>query len=311
MVKESVARVIDNIQKVIVGKKEVIELLMVAVLSEGHVLLEDVPGTGKTTLARSLAVSLGCGFHRIQFTPDLLPSDVTGISWFNQKKQEFEFRPGPILTNIVLADEINRATPRTQSAMLEAMQEHQVTGDGVTRPLPRPFLVLATQNPIELEGTFPLPEAQVDRFLLRVALGYPEPEEENRMLERFRTSDPLPDLKPVVTTEEILEMQNARKQIRVEPSVRDYIVQIATATRQNPDIQLGASPRASLALYQSSQALAAIRGRDFVIPDDIKAMAPPVLGHRLIMAAQAQLRGRTTQDLIDDIVTSLPVPVEK
>jgi MoxR-like ATPase len=311
MVKESVARIIENIQKVIIGKKEVIELLMVAVLTEGHVLLEDVPGTGKTTLARSLAASLGCDFHRIQFTPDLLPSDVTGISWFNQKKQEFEFRPGPILTNIVLADEINRATPRTQSAMLEAMQERQVTGDGVTRPLPRPFLVLATQNPIELEGTFPLPEAQVDRFLLRVALGYPIPEEESRMLERFRESDPLNELKPVTTPDEILEMQKARKLIRVEPSVRDYIVQIANATRQNPDIQLGASPRASLALYQSSQALAAIRGRDFVIPDDIKAMAPPVLGHRLIMAAQAQLRGRTTQDLIDDIVTSVPVPLEK
>jgi len=311
MVKESVAHIIENIQKVIIGKKEVIELLMVAVLTEGHVLLEDVPGTGKTTLARSLAASLGCDFHRIQFTPDLLPSDVTGISWFNQKKQEFEFRPGPILTNIVLADEINRATPRTQSAMLEAMQERQVTGDGVTRLLPRPFLVLATQNPIELEGTFPLPEAQVDRFLLRVALGYPIPEEESRMLERFRESDPLDELKAVTTTEEILEMQKARKRIRVEPSVRDYIVQIANATRQNPDIQLGASPRASLALYQSSQALAAIRGRDFVIPDDIKAMAAPVLGHRLIMAAQAQLRGRTTQDLIDDIVTSLPVPVEK
>jgi MoxR-like ATPase len=311
MVKESVARIIENIQKVIIGKKEVIELLMVAVLTEGHVLLEDVPGTGKTTLARSLAASLGCDFHRIQFTPDLLPSDVTGISWFNQKKQEFEFRPGPILTNVVLADEINRATPRTQSAMLEAMQERQVTGDGVTRPLPRPFLVLATQNPIELEGTFPLPEAQVDRFLLRVALGYPIPEEESRMLERFRESDPLNELKPVTTPDEILEMQKARKLIRVEPSVRDYIVQIANATRQNPDIQLGASPRASLALYQSSQALAAIRGRDFVIPDDIKAMAPPVLGHRLIMAAQAQLRGRTTQDLIDDIVTSVPVPLEK
>jgi len=311
MVKESVAHIIENIQKVIIGKKEVIELLMVAVLTEGHVLLEDVPGTGKTTLARSLAASLGCDFHRIQFTPDLLPSDVTGISWFNQKKQEFEFRPGPILTNIVLADEINRATPRTQSAMLEAMQERQVTGDGVTRLLPRPFLVLATQNPIELEGTFPLPEAQVDRFLLRVALGYPVPEEESRMLERFRESDPLDELKAVTTSEEILEMQKARKRIRVEPSVRDYIVQIANATRQNPDIQLGASPRASLALYQSSQALAAIRGRDFVIPDDIKAMAAPVLGHRLIMAAQAQLRGRTTQDLIDDIVTSLPVPVEK
>ncbi|HWQ46281.1 MAG TPA: MoxR family ATPase [Longilinea sp.] len=310
MVKDSVSRVIDNIQKVIVGKKEVIELLMVAVLSEGHVLLEDVPGTGKTTLARSLAASLGCDFHRIQFTPDLLPSDVTGISWFNQKKQEFEFRPGPILTNIVLADEINRATPRTQSAMLEAMQERQVTGDGITRPLPRPFLVLATQNPIELEGTFPLPEAQIDRFLLRVALGYPEPEEENRMLERFRASDPLKELQAVVTPAEILEMQKVRQEVRVEPSVREYIVKIAIATRKNPDIQLGASPRASLALYQSSQALAAIRGRDFVIPDDIKAMAPPVLGHRLIMAAQAQLRGRTTQELIDDIVTSLPVPVE-
>jgi len=303
-------RLAQNVQKVIVGKEDVIQQLMVAVLCEGHILLEDVPGTGKTTLARALAASLGCTFRRIQFTPDLLPSDVTGLSWFNQKQQEFEFRPGPIMSQIVLADEINRATPRTQSALLEAMQERQVTADGVTRYLPRPFLVLATQNPVELEGTFPLPEAQVDRFLLKVNLGYPTQTEENDILERFRAADPLPDLEPVTGPEEVLALIGERRQVRVEDSVRDYVVRVARATRANPDIQLGASPRATLALYQAAQAWAAIQGRDFVLPDDVKTLAPPVFSHRLMIAPQAQLRGRDSVQLINDIVSAVPVPVE-
>ncbi|MDX9865201.1 MAG: MoxR family ATPase [Anaerolineaceae bacterium] len=310
MIQQAAQRITENIQKVIVGKQEVIQHLLVSVLCEGHVLLEDVPGTGKTTLARALSASLGCSFNRIQFTPDLLPSDVTGLSWFNQKAQEFEFRPGPIMHQVVLADEINRATPRTQSALLEAMQERQVTSDGVTRPLPRPFMVLATQNPVELEGTFPLPEAQVDRFLLRIAIGYPNQIEENNILERFKHRDPLEDLQAVTTPEEITALQQERRSVRIEDSVRDYIVRIARATRANKDISLGASPRASLALYQSAQAWAAIQGRDFVLPDDIKDMAPPVLSHRLIISPQAQLRGRTAPELVSDIVDSVPVPVE-
>ena len=310
MIEKVVRRLRENIQKVIIGKDEMIELTLVAVLCEGHLLLEDVPGIGKTTLARALAVSLGCTFRRIQFTPDLLPSDVTGLNWFNQKEQAFEFRPGPIISHVVLADEINRATPRTQSALLEAMQERQITVDGVTRPLPRPFLVMATQNPVELEGTFPLPEAQVDRFQLRVALGYPTQEEENAILERFRATDPLPDLEAVTNPEEILQLQAERREIRVEESVRDYIVRVSRATREHPEIELGASPRASLALYWASQAWAAIHGRDFVLPDDVKFMAPHVLTHRLIISPQAQLRGRLPQELVADIVDAVPVPVE-
>lgn len=303
-------RILENIQKVIVGKEETIRLLLTAVLCEGHVLLEDVPGTGKTTLANALAASLGCSFRRIQFTPDLLPSDVTGLSWFNQKIQEFEYRPGPIMAQIILADEINRATPRTQSSMLEAMQERQVTGEGVSRPLPRPFIVLATQNPVELEGTFPLPEAQLDRFLLRLPIGYPSQDEENAILDRFRSADPLADLQPVTSPQEIVGLQQRRREIRVENSVRDYIVRIARATRENQDIQLGASPRASLALYQAAQAWAAIHSRDFVLPDDIKFLAPFILCHRMIISPQAQLRGRTTPELVADIVAAVPVPVE-
>jgi MoxR-like ATPase len=310
MIQETVRKIRANIQKVIVGKDAVIDMALVAVLCEGHLLLEDVPGLGKTTLARALAASLGASYRRIQFTPDLLPTDVTGLNWFNQKKQEFEFRPGPIMSQVVLADEINRATPRTQSALLEAMQERQVTVDGETRMLPRPFLVMATQNPVELEGTYPLPEAQIDRFMLRVGLGYPDQEEENRILERFSAGDPLPDLKAVTSAEEIAALQAERQQVRVESSVRDYIVRVARATRDHAEIDLGASPRATLALYLASQAWAGIHGRDYVIPDDVKDMAPNTLTHRLMIAPQAQLRGRKPEELVADIVSSVPVPVE-
>jgi MoxR-like ATPase len=308
---ENISRKIrENVQRVIVGKDDVIDLALVGVLCEGHILLEDVPGIGKTTLARALAASLGCTFKRIQFTPDLLPSDVTGINWFNQKSQEFEFRPGPVITQIVLADEINRATPRTQSSLLEAMQEQQVTIDGVTHPLPRPFLVLATQNPVELEGTFPLPEAQIDRFLLRIVIGYPSQSEENAILDRYRSSSQIPELQPVTTPPEIIQMQDERSKVRVEETVRDYIVRVARATREHNEVQLGASPRATMALYHSAQAWAAIQGRDFVLPDDIKLMAPHVLTHRLMVSPQAQLRGRQPSQLVTDIVDSVSVPVE-
>jgi MoxR-like ATPase len=310
MIADTARSLRENVQKVIVGKDEVINLALVAVLCEGHALLEDVPGIGKTTLARALAISLGCSFRRIQFTPDLLPSDVTGLSWFNQKSQEFEFRPGPIMSQVVLADEINRATPRTQSALLEAMQERQVTVDGVTRSIPRPFLVMATQNPIELEGTFPLPEAQIDRFLLRISIGYPTEAEEAMILDRFRLSDPLPELSPVTSPEQIMQLQEQRRQVRVEVSLRDYIVKVARATRKNQEVALGASPRATLALLQSAQSWAAIQGRDYVLPDDVKQIAPHVLTHRMMLSPQAQLRGREPLDLVAGIVDAVPVPVE-
>jgi MoxR-like ATPase len=273
-------------------------------------LIEDVPGIGKTTLARALAASLGCSFRRIQFTPDLLPSDVTGLNWFNQKDQEFTFKPGPIISQVVLADEINRATPRTQSALLEAMQERQVTIDGVTHNLPRPFLVMATQNPVELEGTFPLPEAQIDRFMMRISIGYPDESEENQILERFRLADPLPGLMAVTSPEEIIRLQNERRNVRVAEPVREYTVRVARATRNHSEIELGASPRATLSLYQASQAWAAIHGRDFVLPDDVKAMAPHVMTHRLMISPQAQLRGRKMEELVADVVDAVPVPVE-
>ncbi len=310
MIADTVAKLSDNIQKVIVGKDEIIDLTLIAMLCEGHLLLEDVPGTGKTTLAKTMARSLGCSFQRIQFTPDLLPSDVTGIYYYNQKVQEFEFRPGPIFSQVLLADEINRATPRTQSALLEAMQERQSTVDVATHQLPRPFLVLATQNPIELEGTFPLPEAQLDRFLMKIALGYPTLEDENRILLRFERVDPLDELESVVDPAAIIEMQTQVREIRVEASVRNYIVNVCRATRNHSEIELGASPRATMALYRTCQALAAIRGREYVLPDDVKTMAPFVLTHRLIIAAQTRLRGRQPEDIIRDVVGTVAVPVE-
>ncbi len=311
MIHEAMARVLDNVDRVIVGKRATVELLLAAMLCEGHVLIEDVPGIGKTTLAKAVARSAGCTFSRLQFTPDLLPSDVTGISFFNQKKQEFEFRPGPVMSQILLADEINRATPRTQSALLEAMQERQITVDGVTYPLPRPFLVLATQNPIELEGTFPLPEAQVDRFLIKIALGYPTEQEENEILLRFEREDPLERLQPVMQPEDWLALRDAVRRVRVEESVRHYVVRIVRATREHPAVMLGASPRGTLALYHMAQALAAIRGREFVLPDDVKYLAPFVLGHRIIISSQTRLRGRRPENILAEVVESVPVPVEQ
>jgi MoxR-like ATPase len=300
-----------NVGKVIVGKDAVVDLAVVALLCEGHILFEDVPGIGKTTLAKALARSLGCTFRRIQFTPDLLPSDVTGLSVYNQKTQEFEYRAGPLMTQILLADEINRATPRAQSALLEAMQERQITVDGATKLLPRPFLVLATQNPIELEGTFPLPEAQVDRFFMKLELGYPSEAEENTILLRFERADPLADLQAIVSAETILDLQRAVRAVRVEASVRDYLIAIVRATRAHQSVELGASPRGSLYLYHAAQAYAALRGRDFVLPDDVKYLTPFVLTHRLILSAQTRLRGRDAKQIVKEVVEAVPVPVEQ
>jgi MoxR-like ATPase len=300
-----------NIDRVIVGKKDVVELLLVALLCEGHVLLEDVPGVGKTMLAKSLARSLDGSFARIQFTPDLLPSDITGISVYNQKSGDFEFRAGPVMSQVVLADEINRASPRTQSALLEAMQERQVTVDGVTRPLPRPFLVLATQNPIELEGTFPLPEAQIDRFLIRLEMGYPGAAEEHAILRRFREFDPLETLEPSASADSLLQLIQLCRQVFVQELIEGYIVSLVRATRQSEDFALGASPRGTLALYRTSQALAAVRGRNYVLPDDVQHLARPVLIHRLIPSAQTRLRGRPVADLFAEILATVPVPVEE
>jgi MoxR-like ATPase len=309
-VQRSAQEIIGNVGNVIIGKEAAIELCLVALLCEGHVLLEDVPGIGKTTLAKALARSVGFSFKRIQFTPDLLPSDVTGILFFNQKTGEFEFRPGPIMAQIVLADEINRATPRTQSALLEAMQERQVTVDVDTLPLPRPFMVLATQNPIELEGTFPLPEAQIDRFLMRIALGYPSKQEEDAILLRYERDDPLETLAPVIATDEVQEIQAQVRTVLVEASVREYVVDVVRATREHEAVELGVSPRGTLALYRTAQALAAIRGRTFVTPDDVKYLAPAVLTHRIIISPQTRLRGRQPEEVVAEIVSTVPVPVE-
>lgn len=309
-VAEMAHRVRGSVERVIVGKGAEIELMLVAMLCEGHVLLEDVPGIGKTTLAKTLARSLGCTFHRIQFTPDLLPSDITGTSVYNQGTGQFEMRRGPIFSQIVLTDEINRAGPRTQSALLEAMEERQVTIDVDTVPLPRPFMVLATQNPVELEGTFPLPEAQLDRFLIKLQLGYPGEDEERVILRRFKEESPMLDLEPTAGAEEIMQAQHAIRRVFVSPAVETYLLQIIRATREHETIELGASPRATLALYRSAQALAALNGRGYVLPDDVKRMSGPVISHRLMLSTRTRLRGRNSNAILQEVVDAVPVPVE-
>jgi MoxR-like ATPase len=301
-------RLVANIEKVIVGKRSTVELAVISLLCQGHLLIEDVPGVGKTMLARSLARSLGCSFSRIQFTPDMLPSDVTGVSIFNQVSREFEFRQGPVMSQIVLADLINRATPKTQAALLEAMEERQVTVDGVTHNLPRPFMVLATQNPIEYEGTFPLPEAQVDRFLMRIRLGYPSKEDEIRVLERQQFQHPFQELEQMVSVEELTEMQEAVKTVFVSPAVKQYIVDLTNQTRAHNEVYLGASPRGSLALYRTGQARATMLGRDYVLPDDIKILAVSTLAHRVILGPGARLRDLSAQQVVEEILNSVPVP---
>ena len=309
-VQDLASRVSRGVQQIIVGKDDVIDLAIVAMLCRGHILVEDVPGIGKTTLAKALAQSLGCVFGRVQFTPDLMPIDVLGVNFYNQKSGDFEFRPGPVFSQVLLADEINRATPRTQSALLEAMQERQTTVDGLTMPLPDPFLVMATQNPIELEGTFPLPEAQLDRFMVRIRLGYPSEDEESKILTRFER-DALFSLDPVTDAQELLRAQDMVARVRVEESVRRYTVRIVHATREHRTLMLGASPRAALALYKTAQARAAIDGRDFVTPDDVKALASPVLAHRMILTSNARVRGHTAEQALAEVLSSVAVPVEE
>lgn len=301
-------RLLANVEKVIVGKSGEVQLTLIGLLCQGHLLIEDVPGVGKTTLAKCIARSLGTSFNRLQFTPDMLPSDVTGVSIFNQQSREFEFRPGPIMAQVVLADEINRATPKTQAALLEAMEEKQVTVDGITHRLPRPFMVLATQNPIEYEGTFPLPEAQLDRFLLRLSLGYPNAFDEVAILDRQQFVHPVDSLEQVVTVEELLAAQTAIREIHVAPALRSYIVEIANQTRKHADVYLGASPRGSLALFRAGQARAAIDGRDYVLPDDVKALADAALAHRIIIGPAARIRNVDSRQIVKDVLNSVPVP---
>jgi MoxR-like ATPase len=304
-------KIIENVERVIVGKRPVVQMALVSLLCEGHILVEDVPGVAKTMLARALAKSIGCTFSRVQCTPDLLPTDITGASIFNQKTAEFEFRPGPAFSQILLADEINRATPRTQSALLECMAERQITVDGVTYPLNRPFLVLATQNPVEHEGTFPLPEAQLDRFLMRLSIGYPSFTDENEMLQRLQYQHPIETLAQVVSAETLLQAQQAVRHIFVHDKVREYMVRLVHATRQDPDIALGGSPRASQALFRTAQALAALEGRNFVLPDDVKLVAPPVLEHRIILNPESRLQKKTPRSVIRNLLETVPAPVER
>ena len=300
--------IIANVEKVIVGKSAAVELGVVALMCQGHALIEDVPGVGKTMLARSIARSTGCEFKRIQFTPDLLPSDITGVSIYNQKSGEFEFRQGPIISQIVLADEVNRATPKTQSAMLEAMEERQVTVEGVTHVVPRPFMVMATQNPVEYEGTFPLPEAQLDRFLLMITLGYPTSDEEMLIIDDQRVSHPIDSLQPVAEGDEVTRLQETVRQVYVDDLIKQYVVALVGATRSHPDISLGSSPRGSLALFRGAQAIALLRERDFVLPDDVKELVVPVLSHRIIVSAAARMRGVEAREVINGIVDQVAVP---
>ena len=306
--RELVQALVDNVEKVIIGKRSPVELGVIALIAGGHALIEDVPGVGKTLLARSIARSTGSKFKRLQFTPDLLPSDVTGVSVYNQKTNEFEFRPGPIMAQIVLADEVNRATPKTQSALLEAMEEGQVTVDGVTYELPHPFMVLATQNPIEYEGTFPLPEAQLDRFFLRISLGYPDPDHEVAVMNSHLTSEPIKELEPIAAPEDIVGLQQAVRGVYIDDLVKQYIVALSNATRDHVDIALGVSPRASLALMRGSQARALMDGRDYVVPDDVKSIAVPVMSHRLILTPAARMREATGDTLVAEVLDATPVP---
>jgi len=306
-----VQNIIENVEKVIVGKRQVIEYFLTCILSNGHILFEDIPGVGKTMLSRAMAISLGMSFKRIQCTPDLLPSDITGVSIFNQKIQEFEFKPGPVFANLILADEINRATPRTQSSLLECMEERQVTVEGVSIKLPKPFIVMATQNPIEYEGVFPLPEAQLDRFLMKLSIGYPSYEDEMEIIRLQKIRHPIEDLESVSSLDEVISLQEKVKEVYVDETVVQYILDIVSATRKHSDIAVGASPRGSLALFRTSQALAYVRGRDYVLPDDIKELAPLVLSHRIILKSESYLRGYTQRGVISSMLTSIEVPVGK